>query len=60
MRRVLKPGGLGLVLEFSKPRVFPIKQVFGLYFKHIMPTVGRWVSKDPRPTPTSQKASMRS
>ena len=31
MRRVLKPGGLGLVLEFSKPRVFPIKQVFGLY-----------------------------
>ena len=47
MRRVLKPGGLGLVLEFSKPRMFPIKQVFGLYFKHIMPTVGSWVSKDP-------------
>ena len=47
MLRVLKPGGLGLVLEFSKPRRFPIKQVFGLYFKHIMPTVGKWVSKDP-------------
>lgn len=47
MLRVLKPGGLGLVLEFSKPKHFPIKQVFGLYFKHIMPTVGRWVSKDP-------------
>lgn len=47
MLRVLKPGGLGLVLEFSKPRHFPIKQVFGLYFKHIMPTVGKWVSKDP-------------
>ena len=47
MFRVLKPGGLGLVLEFSKPRRFPIKQVFGLYFKHIMPTVGKWVSKDP-------------
>ena len=47
MLRVLKSGGLGLVLEFSKPRRFPIKQVFGLYFKHIMPTVGKWVSKDP-------------
>jgi demethylmenaquinone methyltransferase/2-methoxy-6-polyprenyl-1,4-benzoquinol methylase len=47
MLRVLKPGGLGLVLEFSKPKHFPVKQVFGLYFKYIMPTVGRWVSKDP-------------
>ena len=47
MLRVLKPGGLGLVLEFSKPKRFPIKQLFGLYFKHIMPTVGKWVSKDP-------------
>jgi demethylmenaquinone methyltransferase/2-methoxy-6-polyprenyl-1,4-benzoquinol methylase len=47
MLRVLRPGGLGLVLEFSKPKHFPIKQVFGLYFKYIMPTLGRWVSKDP-------------
>ena len=47
MLRVLKPGAMGLVLEFSKPKHFPIKQVFGLYFKHIMPTVGKWVSKDP-------------
>ena len=47
MLRVLKPGAMGLVLEFSNPKHFPIKQVFGLYFKHIMPTVGKWVSKDP-------------
>ena len=47
MLRVLKPGAMGLVLEFSKPKYFPIKQVFGLYFKYIMPTVGKWVSKDP-------------
>ena len=47
MLRVLKPGATGLVLEFSKPKHFPIKQVFGLYFKHIMPTLGKWVSKDP-------------
>ena len=47
MLRVVKPGALGLVLEFSKPKHFPIKQVCGLYFKYIMPTVGKWVSKDP-------------
>ncbi|HAW72805.1 MAG TPA: bifunctional demethylmenaquinone methyltransferase/2-methoxy-6-polyprenyl-1,4-benzoquinol methylase UbiE [Flavobacteriales bacterium] len=46
MFRVLKPGGMGLVLEFSKPKNFPMKQLFGLYFKFIMPTIGRLVSKD--------------
>lgn len=46
MLRVLKPGGMGLILEFSKPKRFPVKQLFGLYFKHIMPTLGRWVSQD--------------
>jgi demethylmenaquinone methyltransferase/2-methoxy-6-polyprenyl-1,4-benzoquinol methylase len=46
MSRVLKPGGLGIILEFSRPRKFPMKQLFGFYFRHIMPTVGRWVSKD--------------
>lgn len=46
MHRVLKPGGWAVVLEFSKPRKFPMKQLFGFYFKRIMPTVGRWVSKD--------------
>lgn len=48
MLRVLKPNGVGVVLEFSKPTVFPVKQVFTLYFKYIMPTVGKWVSKDSR------------
>ncbi|MDG2426344.1 MAG: bifunctional demethylmenaquinone methyltransferase/2-methoxy-6-polyprenyl-1,4-benzoquinol methylase UbiE [Flavobacteriales bacterium] len=46
MHRVLAPGGLGLILEFSKPTAFPIKQVFHLYFRFIMPTIGRWVSRD--------------
>jgi len=44
--RVLKPGGTLLVLEFSKPKVFPVKQVYGFYFKNILPTAGRIVSKD--------------
>lgn len=48
MLRVLKPGALGIVLEFSKPSRFPVKQIFNLYFKRIMPGVGKLVSKDRR------------
>ena len=46
MQRTLKPGGKGYILEFSKPRMFPMKQLFWLYFRYIMPTVGKWFSKD--------------
>jgi demethylmenaquinone methyltransferase/2-methoxy-6-polyprenyl-1,4-benzoquinol methylase len=48
MHRVLKPGGKLVVLEFSKPRVFPFKQLYNFYFRNILPTVGRLTSKDPR------------
>lgn len=48
MHRVLKPGALGIVLEFSKPKKFPIKQGFKFYFKYVMPTVGKLISKDKR------------
>lgn len=48
MHRVLKPGGVMAIIEFSKPKKFPIKQLFTVYFKHIMPTVGNWLSKDSR------------
>jgi demethylmenaquinone methyltransferase / 2-methoxy-6-polyprenyl-1,4-benzoquinol methylase len=44
--RVLKPGGKLVVLEFSKPTRFPFKQVYTLYFKAILPLIGRIVSKD--------------
>lgn len=44
--RVLKPGGKAVILEFSKPKIFPFKQLYFLYFKTIMPTVGKMVSKD--------------
>lgn len=48
MLRVMRPGGLGVILEFSKPKKFPMKQLFGFYFKYIMPGVGKLVSKDSR------------
>ncbi len=48
MLRVLKPGGKIVVLEFSRPRAFPFRQVFNGYFKYILPGIGRLTSKDPR------------
>jgi demethylmenaquinone methyltransferase / 2-methoxy-6-polyprenyl-1,4-benzoquinol methylase len=46
MKRVLRPGGKIVVLEFSKPRVFPFKQLYQFYFRYILPTLGRWISRD--------------
>jgi len=48
MCRVLKPGGKAVILEFSKPKNFPVKQAFNLYFKNILPFIGKIVSKDNR------------
>jgi len=48
MFRVLKPGGKIVILEFSKPQQFPIKQTYNFYFKHITPFFGRLFSKDGR------------
>ena len=46
MLRTLKSGGKGYILEFSKPKWFPMKQLFWLYFRYVMPTLGKWFSKD--------------
>jgi len=48
MYRVLKPNGKMIVLEFSKPTMFPFKQLFNFYFANILPTIGKWTSKDPK------------
>lgn len=45
MQRVLRPGGKLVVLEFSKPRSFPMAQLYSFYFKAILPLIGRMVSK---------------
>lgn len=42
MKRVLKPNGLLLILEFSHCK----NPIFKFYFKNVLPTVGGWVSKD--------------
>jgi demethylmenaquinone methyltransferase/2-methoxy-6-polyprenyl-1,4-benzoquinol methylase len=48
MYRVLKPNGKVVILEFSKPKSFPIKQLYNFYFKNILPNIGKVVSKDAR------------
>lgn len=45
MNRVIRPGGKVVILEFSHPTGFPIKQLFKFYFKYILPTLGKMVSK---------------
>ena len=44
--RVLKPQGQAVILEFSMPEKFPIKQLYRLYFKRLLPVIGKAVSKD--------------
>lgn len=46
INRVVKRGGKIFVLEFSKPKSFPVKQVYGFYSKYILPAVGKKVSGD--------------
>ncbi len=46
MCRVLKPGGKAVILEFSQPKSFPFRQLYGFYFKAILPKLGKLISKD--------------
>jgi demethylmenaquinone methyltransferase / 2-methoxy-6-polyprenyl-1,4-benzoquinol methylase len=48
MARVTRVGGVCLVLEFSQPTGFPMKQLFNFYFRKIMPFFGNLISKDSR------------
>jgi len=44
MRRVLKPGGVLVVLEFSRPVVPILREGFQFYFHNILPRLGAWIS----------------
>ena len=48
MERVLRPGGLLVVLELSTPPSPVVKPFYSLYTRFLIPTVGRMVSKDTR------------
>jgi demethylmenaquinone methyltransferase / 2-methoxy-6-polyprenyl-1,4-benzoquinol methylase len=44
VHRVLTPGARFVILEFSTPRLWLVRGIYHLYFKHVLPTIGRVVS----------------
>ena len=46
MHRVLKDNGKLVILELSEPDWFPMKQLYAVYSKIVIPTLGKLLSKD--------------
>lgn len=46
IHRVLKPGKQFIILEFSKVKTFPLKQLYHFYFRYITPTIGKLLSNN--------------
>lgn len=48
MLRVLRPGGVLCVVELSEPARQPVRALYRMYARKVIPFIGRLVSKDPR------------
>ena len=46
MTRVCRPGGRVAVLEFSIPQRQPLRAVYGWYFRHVLPKIGQWLTRN--------------
>jgi demethylmenaquinone methyltransferase/2-methoxy-6-polyprenyl-1,4-benzoquinol methylase len=46
MLRVVRKDGKVVILEFSKPKRFPVKQYYAFHSKYIIPFFGKRISKD--------------
>ncbi len=46
MARVCRPGGQVVVLEFSQPELPVLKQLYGFYFRNILPRIGQWLARN--------------
>src|SRR5690606_363211 len=44
--RVLKPGGKLIVLEFTRPSLPVVKQLYYFYMKYVTPKIGKFISKN--------------
>lgn len=47
LHRLLRPHGAAVILEFSRPVVPIFRNIFGLYFRYILPKLGAAISGDP-------------
>lgn len=46
VRRVLRPGGRYVILEFSRPGFAPFRAVYHLYLRHVIPALGALITQD--------------
>ncbi len=46
MTRVCRPAGQVVVLEFSQPEFPGLKQLYGFYFRHILPRIGQFLARN--------------
>jgi demethylmenaquinone methyltransferase / 2-methoxy-6-polyprenyl-1,4-benzoquinol methylase len=46
LSRTLKPGGVGVIIEFTPERARLVDRVFRWYMRHVMVKVGGWISGD--------------
>lgn len=47
--RVLRPGGVLAILEFSQPAIPGLRAAYGWYFHRLLPRVGGWISGSGEP-----------
>ncbi|MCE9588977.1 MAG: bifunctional demethylmenaquinone methyltransferase/2-methoxy-6-polyprenyl-1,4-benzoquinol methylase UbiE [Planctomycetes bacterium] len=45
-RRVLRPGGRLVILEFSLPANPVLRGLYNLYFRHVLPRTASWIARD--------------
>jgi demethylmenaquinone methyltransferase/2-methoxy-6-polyprenyl-1,4-benzoquinol methylase len=46
MHRVLRPGGIALVVEFGQPQGWAMGPLYRSYSRYVMPRLGGWLSGD--------------
>jgi demethylmenaquinone methyltransferase/2-methoxy-6-polyprenyl-1,4-benzoquinol methylase len=46
VRRLVRPGGRLVVLEFTRPPRFSWATPAHLYFRHVLPRIGSWLAQD--------------
>jgi demethylmenaquinone methyltransferase/2-methoxy-6-polyprenyl-1,4-benzoquinol methylase len=44
LARVVRPGGVVMILEFGQPRIPGFREAYNFYSKHLLPKVGGWVT----------------